>query len=159
MTKKEFVLDTFRRYGKVTAQAIQEKADTMTSAELYKEIAFIPPFHAALAKCNMLKRTKGFVCVSPQGNIVKLNQPYDSDIYTEEPEKLTAQWGFKWSTDPRKAKPFFKSAESPYGVDECCIWEGGIYASTMKDNTYSPAEYPQGWRFVCLVEELAEEVE
>lgn len=150
MTSKEFVLSTMRKYGKATAEALQAKADTMTSAELYAEIAFIPSYYAALAKCNMLQRSKGFVCVSPQGNVVKLNQPYDSDIYTDEPEKLTAQWGFKWSTDPRKAKPFFKSAESPYGIDECCIWEDEVYASTIKDNTFSPAEYPQGWRKVEL---------
>lgn len=154
MTSKEFVLSTMRKYGEATAKALQEKADTMTGTELYKEIAFIPSFYAALAKCNMLQRSKGFVCRSPQGNVVKLNQPYDSDIYKEEPEQLTAQWGFKWSTDPKLAKPHLKSAESPYGVDECCIWEGGIYASTMKDNTYTPTEYPQGWRFVCLVEEV-----
>ena len=154
LTSKEFVLSTMRKYGEATAKALQEKADTMTGTELHKEIAFIPSFYAALAKCNMLQRTKGFVCRTPQGNVVKLNQPYDSDIYKEEPEQLTAQWGFKWSTDPKLAKPHLKSAESPYGVDECCIWEGGIYASTMKDNTYTPTEYPQGWRFVCLVEEV-----
>lgn len=150
MTSKEFVLSTMKAYGKSAAQSIQDRADTMTSKELYENITFIPSFYAALAKMNMLKRPKNFVCVSPQGNVVKLNQPYDSDTYTDEPEKLTAQWGFKWSTDPRKAKPFLKSAESPYGIDECCIWEGEVYASTMENNTYSPAEYRQGWRKVEL---------
>ena len=151
---RDFVLSTMRKYGKATAEAIQAKAEEMTSAELYKEIKFIPSFHAALAKMNMLKRPRNFVCVSPQGNVVKLIQPYDSDIYKEEPEQLTAHWGFKWSTDPKLAKPHLKSAESPYGVDECCIWEGGIYASEMENNTYTPTEHPQGWRFVCLVEEV-----
>ena len=154
LTSKEFVLNTMRKYGETTAKALQENADTMTGTELHKEIAFIPSFYAALAKCNMLQRKAGFVCRTPQGNVVRLIQPYDSDIYKEEPEQLTAQWGFKWSTDPKLAKPFMKSAESPYGVDECCIWEDGIYASTMPNSTYSPAEYQQGWRFVCLVEEI-----
>ena len=150
MTSKEFVLSTMRKYGRATAQALQEKADTMTGTELHEEIAFIPSYYAACAKMNMLQRKAGFVCRSPQGNVVKLLQPYDSDIYKDEPENLVAQWGFKWSTDPRKAQPFLKSATSPYGMDECCIWEDEVYASTMANNTYSPAEYSQGWRKVEL---------
>lgn len=150
MTSKEFVLSTMRKYGKAAAQSLQERADEMTGTELHEEIAFIPSFYAALAKMNMLQRKAGFVCKSPKGNVVKLIQPYDSDIYKEEPEALVAQWGFKWSTDPRKAQPHIKSATSPYGTDECCLWEDEVYASTMDNNTYTPAEYPQGWRKVEL---------
>jgi len=89
MTSKEFVLVTFRKYGKAAAEALQLKSDDMTGTELHEEIAFIPSFYAACAKMNMLQRKAGFVCKSPQGNVVKLIQPYDSDIYKEEPEVLT----------------------------------------------------------------------
>ena len=146
MTSKEFVLGTFKKYGKATAEALQLKVPEMTGTELYEEYGFIPSFHAACAKKNMIERPVGFVCRSPQGRVVKLLQPYDSTIYTAEPEGLPAQWGFKWSTNPKHALPYFKSAESPYGVDECCLWNDEVYASTIPNNVYSPDEYPQGWK-------------
>ena len=148
MTSKNFVLETMKKYGKAAAEALQLKADDMTGTELYEEFAFIPSFYAACAKKNMLERTVGFVCRSPQGRVVKLLQPYDSTIYTGEPEELPAQWGFKWSTNPKYALPYIKSAESTYGVGECCLWNDEVYASTIPNNVYSPGEYPQGWRKV-----------
>lgn len=145
MRSKEFVLEMMKKYGLVYAETIQAKAESMTGTELYEEYGFIPSFYAACAKKNMLERPIGFVCRSPQGRIVRLLQPYDSTIYTAEPEELTAHWGFKWSTNPRYALPFFKSAESPYGEGECCIWNDEVHRSKIANNVYSPEEYPQGW--------------
>lgn len=153
LTSKEFVLDTMRKYGEATAKALQEKADTMTGTELHKEIAFIPSFYAALAKCNMLERKAGFICRSPKGRVVGLIQPYDSDIYTQEPEDLPAQWRFIWSKNPKHALPFVAISTSPFNKDECCIGSDGVaYASEIDTNTWDPVVNPQFWRIVEVTE-------
>lgn len=145
MTSKEFVLSTMRKYGKATAQVLQEKAPNMTGTELYEEEAFLPDFNPERQYLNF---KAGYVCKSKAGRVVVLIQPYDSTIYTQEPEELTAQWGFKWSTDPKKARPFVASATSPYNTGECCTDDGVTYRSKMDNNVYRPKDYPQGWEVV-----------
>lgn len=137
-----------RSQGKSDAEALQLAAPDMTGTELNGEGAKIPMFFEAVKVKNMLERPVGFVCMSSAGRVVKLLQPYDSTIYTQEPEMLPAQWGFVWSTDPAHARPFIALSTSPYGVDECCTWGLEIYASTIPNNVWCPADYPQGWRFV-----------
>lgn len=144
-TDKEFVLQTMRDKGLSQAQRIQAEAPDMTGTELYAEEQYIPDFQAAAALHNMLERKAGFVCRSTAGRLVRLLQPYDSTIYTQEPEELEAQWGFYWSTDPAKALPFVALATSPYGEGDCCTEGGHVYRSTMKNNVWAPSEYPQGW--------------
>ena len=100
--------------GRANALALQEKAPDMTGTELNAADSDIPGFKAAVANKNMLERKAGFVCQSSAGRVVRLVQPYDSTIYTQEPEELPAQWGFAWSTDPAKALPFVAMATSPY---------------------------------------------
>lgn len=148
MTSKEFVLETMKRSGKAAAEALQAKAEEMTGTELYDEYSFIPSFYAAIAQKNMLDRPAGFVCRSPQGRVVKLLQPYDSTVFTAEPEELPAQWGFKWSQKPKHALPFFKSAESLYMKGDCCTYNDAVYRSLIDNNSYSPEEYPAGWEVV-----------
>lgn len=153
MTKKELVLNTFRRYGKTTAQAIQEKASEMTGTELYDESFFIPSFEDARKKKNMLERKAGFVCLSPSGRVVELIQPYDSDIYAGDPETLTAHWRFKWSQNPKHARPFICSAESYYRMDDCCIAsDGTVRRSKLDVNTYDPMVNPEFWEVVEVTE-------
>lgn len=134
--------------GKADAEALQAAAAEMDGTALNSAFEAIPMFYAARGKKNMLERPVGFVCMSSAGRVVKLLQPYDSDIYTQEPEMLPAQWGFVWSTDPAHARPFVALATSPYGVDEVCSWGLDIYASTIPNNVWSPADYPAGWRWV-----------
>lgn len=148
MTNKEIVLDTLKQYATERAKAIQGDADNMTGTELYDAEAFIPDFTAAVAFKNMIGRSIGFTCKSPSGRIVRLLQPYDSDIYTNEPEELVAQWGFKWSTDPAKALPFIALSTSPYMIGDCCTEDDVVYCSKIDNNVYSPSTYPQGWKIV-----------
>lgn len=152
MTSKEYVLDVMRKTGKATAQKVQETAPDMTGTELNAESGYIPDFKAACAKMNMLKRkagrTDGFVCKSSAGRVVRLNQNYDSAIYTGEPEELSAQWGFVWSNDPAHALPFMALATSPYMTGNCCTENGRVYASTMDNNVFAPSAYAQGWKEV-----------
>lgn len=148
MNQRDYVLDSLKRNGKAAAQALQEKAADMTGTELYAEGEYIPDFLAACKKQNMLERPIGFVCRSSAGRMVKLIQPYDSTIFAQEPEELPAQWGFKWSTDPRDALPFIALSTSPYNTGECCTEDGAVYRSKMDNNVHAPSAYPDGWEVV-----------
>ena len=152
MMNKDVVLKAMRQQGKILALAVQEKSSTLTGTELNAEGDYIPNFQAAKAKKNMLTRkaglTDGFVCKSSAGRVVRLLQPYDSDVFPGEPETLPAQWGFVWSNDPAHARPFIAISTSPYMIGNCCTHEDSIYRSKFDNNVHSPADYPDGWE-VC----------
>lgn len=134
--------------GRRQALALQEKAAKLTNTELNAEDNIIPTFSAAKNTMNMLQRPVGFVCKTSAGRVVKLLQPYDSNIFPAEPEELPAQWGFVWSTDPEKAKPFIALSTSPYMIDDCCIEDGKIYRSRMNNNTWAPKDYASSWELL-----------
>ena len=134
--------------GRADALALQTEAPGMTGTQLYTSEGKIPGFKAAVANENMLNRSAGFVCRSTAGRVVRLLQPYDSAIYTQEPEELPAQWGFAWSTDPAHALPFVAIATSPYGKGDCCTEGGKVWRSTIDSNVWSPSAYPAGWEEV-----------
>lgn len=148
MTSKERVLERERQRGKLAAQEVQGKAPDMDGTGLYAVDDRIPRFAAARARLNMLERPAGFVCKSTAGRVVRLLQPYDSDIYPQEPEELPAQWGFVWSADPAKALPFVAISTSPYMTGDCCLEKYMAYRSTIDNNVWSPADYPDGWEAV-----------
>lgn len=152
MNNKDFVLETLKRSGKLAAQAVQEKSSNMTGTELNAEDMYIPDFKAAVANKNMLERkaglTDGFVCKSSAGRVVRLIQNYDSAVFTGEPEELPAQYGFVWSNDPAKAKPFIASATSPYMTGNCCSENDEIFRSKIDNNVHAPSAYQQGWEKV-----------
>lgn len=143
---KDFVLNTLKKFGEQIAKDIQEKAESMTGTELNASDDYIPDFQAAKAKKNMNERKIGFVCKSTAGRVVKLIQLYDSTIYTQEPEELSAQWGFVWSKDPYKAKEFVALSTSAYMTGECAIDAGNVYESTIDNNVWAPTAYPTGWK-------------
>lgn len=145
---KERVLRREFQRGYEAAKVIQNNADSMTGTELYAVDDKIPSFKAAVSRMNMLDRPVGFVCKSSANRVVRLLQVYDSDIYTQEPEELPAQWGFKWSTDPAKALPFVAISTSPYMMGDCCSVDGAVYRSAMDNNVWSPVDYPSGWEVV-----------
>ena len=135
--------------GRRQALDLQSRSPEMTGTELYAEDGNIPSFLAAKATMNMLDRPVGFVCKSSAGRVVRLLQVYDSDIYTQEPEELPAQWGFVWSDDPAKAKPFIAMSTSPYMAGNCCTENGITYRSTIDNNVWAPSAYPAGWEVVA----------
>lgn len=142
------MMETIKHMAILAAQAVQDKSSEMTGTELNAEEQFIPSYKKALEKMNMLERKAGFVCKASAGRVVKLLQPYDSDVYTGEPEELPAQWGFVWSDDPAHAKPFIALSTSPYMKGNCCLWEGKVKRSKADNNVWSPADYPDGWEDV-----------
>lgn len=151
MTDKELVLSTLRKAGKLAAQSLQERAPEMTGTEVVSEGAFLPDFDP---KRQYLNYKAGYVCKSPQGNAVKLLQPYDSTVYTQEPEELPAQWGFYWSTDPKEAKPFLSSSTSPYMTNDCCTHEGHVWRSGQDNNVWAPGTINVKWTDLGTIEEV-----
>lgn len=67
--------------GRRQALDLQDRSSKMTGTELNAEDNIIPEFKRAKEVKNMLDRAIGFVCKSSAGRVVKLLQPYDSDIY------------------------------------------------------------------------------
>lgn len=145
MTNKNFVLGFLNKYGNDVAKQLQTDAPNMTGTELYESDMFIPEFNHERQYLNF---PIGYVCKSAKGRLVKLIQPYDSTIFTNQPEELPSQWGFYWSTDPNKALPFVSIATSPYMIDDCCIDDDIVYRSVIDNNTWKPSDYPQGWEQV-----------
>lgn len=145
MTDKQFVLTTMRDSGLARAQTLQAQAPDMTGTELYASEDYIPSFAAACEAMNMLERKAGFVCRPTAGRVVRLLQPYDSTIYTDEPEDLPAQWGFVWSTDPDKALPFIAVSTSPYMTGDCCTYEGHVWRSGQDNNVWAPGTVNVKW--------------
>jgi hypothetical protein len=154
MTDKDLVLDTLRRSGKLIAADLQTRAAGMTGTELIAEEDYLPSFNAACAKMNMLDRPVGFVCRSEAGRAVKLLQPYDSTIYTQQPEELPAQWGFYWSTDPKKALPFIALSTSPYNTGDCCTFGGHVWRSGQDGNVWEPGTPNVKWDDLGTIEEV-----
>lgn len=131
--------------GRRDALDLQERSKAMTGTEINAEDDKIPSFRESVKVMNMLNRPVGFVCRSSAGRVVKLLQPYDSSIFTQEPEELTAQFGFVWSHDPAKARPFVALSTSPYNTGDCCSEEGRVFRSAMDGNVWAPSAYPAGW--------------
>lgn len=131
--------------GRRDALALQERSSGLTGTELNAEDDKIPDFREAVKVMNMLNRPVGFVCRSSAGRVVRLLQTYDSSIYTNEPEELPAQFGFVWSQDPAKARPFVALSTSPYNTGDCCSEEGQVFRSAMDGNVWAPSAYPAGW--------------
>lgn len=142
MDSKDFVLLVMRESGRIIAKDLQNDAPDMTNAELYSHFNFFPKFNP---EKQYLNYPVGYVCVSPSGNIVKLLQPYDSTIYTDAPEDLPSQWGFKWPTDPKYATPFVSLSTSPYMIDECCTFNGHVWRSGMNNNVWEPGTVGVSW--------------
>lgn len=149
MTSRERVLQRERDRGRLDALEVQSKSSEMNGTELNAVDDRIPRFTEAVKKKNILDRPVGFVCKSSAGRVVKLLHPYDSTIYTQEPEELPAQWGFVWSQDPKKARPFIALSTSPYMNGDCCTENGSVYRSITDNNVWSPSAYTDGWEVVA----------
>lgn len=148
---KAFVLDTMRRFGESAARDLQARAPEMTGTEIYGESGFLPAFNAAKQYLNY---KAGYVCRSAAGRAVKLLQPYDSTIYTQQPEELPAQWGFYWSQNPADALPFVALATSPYNTGDCCTYEGHVWRSGQDGNVWAPGSVGVQWDDLGPVEDV-----
>lgn len=149
MTDKDFVLTIMKKTGRAAAEALQQNAPDMTGTQIIDQEKLLPDFDATR---QYLDYDPGYVCRSAAGNAVKLLQPYDSTIYTQQPEELESQWGFYWSTDPKKAKPFLSKATSPYMVNDCCSYNGRVWQSGQDNNVWAPGTQNVKWTDLGPVE-------
>lgn len=147
---KEETLVVIKETARNSALYLQSRSATMAADQLYEKEVYIPDFQAILASGNMNEREVGFVCKSSAGRIVKLIQKYDSTIYTQEPEELPAQWGFKWATEPKYALPFIALSTSPYMKGDCCTENNKIYKSLNDNNVWAPSAQPTYWQEVDI---------
>ena len=136
--------------GRRQALELQDRSSAMTGTELNAADDRIPAFSEAVKQKNMQDRkagqADGFVCLSPAGRVVRLIQNYDSNVFTQPPEELPAQWRMVWSTDPAKAKPFIASSTSYYNIGDCCLNAAGQPRSSKIDaNVFDPDTSPQFW--------------
>lgn len=145
MLNKEQTLDMIRQAGKADATVLQTRADNLTGTQLNEETVKLPTFKAACQLKNMLERSSGFVCKSSMGRVVKLLQPYDSTIYTQEPEELPAQWGFVWSQNPKHALPFISLSTSTYNKGDCCTYDEHVWRSGIDNNVWAPGTPNVAW--------------
>lgn len=142
MTSQEYVLDAMRRTGRAAAEALQAAAPQLTGTEINARSGYLPDFDPTKQYRDY---QAGYVCRSKQGRAVRLIQPYDSVTYTQEPEELSAQWGYYWSTDPAMALPFIQSANSPYNTGDCCTHAGRVWRSGMDGNVHAPGSVGAKW--------------
>lgn len=164
MSEQTLYKEAMYAKGLADAADLQSRAPEMDGTALYAEEDKIPDFQAARQAKNMKDRPagqeNGFICRNSAGLVVRLVQPYDSDIYPQEPgdKTLAAQWRFVYSKDPRKAKPFLDDPDilslNYYNVGECCTENGHVYRSTIPANVYRPSEYAQGWDDLGTIEEV-----
>lgn len=148
--------DALYAKGLADAKDLQARSAGMTGTELYSEGEKIPYFQAAKQVKNMLERQAGFVCKSTVGRVMKLIQPYDSDIYPQEPEELPAQWAPYWSKDPQHAVDFIAIATAPWMIGDCCKWAGHVYRCKEDNVVWSPGDQPQRWEDLGTVEDIME---
>lgn len=157
-TDKQIVLSALKKAGTVVAMELQERSSTMDGTALYAEEEKIPDFVEAKSRKNMLERKAGekdgFVCKSSAGRVVRLIQNYNSETFPEEPEEMPAQWRFVWSKDPKKALPFIELATSPYGMGDCCTYEGHVWRSGQDTNTWAPGTVGAKWDDLGTIEEM-----
>ena len=77
-------------------------------------------------------------------------------VVLQEPEDLPAQWGFQWSTDPKKALPFIALSTSPYAKDDCCTHDGHVWRSGQDNNVWAPGTAGAKWNDLGEIEEVME---
>ena len=82
MSEQTLYKEAMYAKGLADAADLQSRAPEMDGTALYAEEEKIPDFQAARQAKNMLQRAAGFICRSTAGRVMKLIQPYDSDIYT-----------------------------------------------------------------------------
>ena len=140
-------LTKMREKGAFDAQALQREAaaGTVTQTEIIDREISAPDF-------DPQKDYSAWPVNAPvqdDGQVWLLLQPHNADDYDGRPSSLRALWGLAHTKNPAAAKPYV----APYGTsglyskDECCLWtDGVVYVSTVDNNSWAPADYPQGWK-------------
>lgn len=152
----------FIKFVQKTAQMLgewyQQKAPSMTTEELYADSEFFPAYNP---ERDYSSKPDGYTCRSEDGTMMRLTRISSSVSGSASKGDLTASttgiksetvsdtsefsWKCCWSTNPIHAKEFVSSMDSPYGKDECCIYDGVVYRSLKDNNISSPINAPESW--------------
>lgn len=137
------------------ARDYQARALDMTSEELYENSEFFPMYNPDTKDYS--KKPVGYTCKDSNGNIMQLldgnayaMQTMDLDGEEGSSPQIPIVWRTRFSTNPALAKPFNASETSPYGKDECCVFESKIYRSLVDNNIESPGLGPDKWEEVKM---------
>ena len=145
MTKAES-LNKMKEKGAYDALKLQNEAaeGVVTETEIIDREEAVPVFDPE-------KDYTGWRVNSPvadEGQVWLLLQPYNAANYEGRPSTLRALWGLAHTKNPERAKPYVAplGTSGLYQEGECMIWTDGLtYISAIKDNSYTPEGYPQGW--------------
>ena len=149
MDYKEYVLGKMREIGLNAATLFQEQAPELDATAIIDREDDIPDFNPDLHQ--YLNWQKG-QCIRDNGQVWQLLQPYDSNVYKDNPQNLRAQWSLCHTKDPLKAKPYVApfGTSGMYMINECCTENGKVYRSKIDNNVWTPSAYPTGWEEIGL---------
>ena len=142
-----------RDIGLRAAEFFQTEAPELDETAIIDRESDIPDFDPD--KHQYLNWKVG-TCVRDDGQVWQLIQPYDSNTYKDHPNDMRAQWSLCHTKDPAKAKPYVEplGTSGMYMKDECCIYNGATYISTIDNNVWNPENYPDGWEEITLAGEV-----
>lgn len=148
MESKKYVLSKMKEIGLQSAEEFQTEAVSLDGTAIINKENDIPDFNSEVQYLNWSKGE----CVRDNNQVWQLMQPYDSTIYKDHPENLSAQWSLCHTKNPNKAKPYIApmGQSGMYMKDECCTDNGKVYRSEIDNNVWKPTEYPTGWEEVIL---------
>lgn len=147
LTDKELILNVMRAQGASDAIDLRSRAAGMDGTAIIAEESKAPQWDSS--KDYSLWPAGAPVCYDSQ--VYKLLQPHNASNYPDSnPANAPALWSITHTTDPAMAKPYMapNGTSGMYMTGECCTENGVTYRSTIDNNVWPPADYPQGWEAV-----------
>lgn len=156
MTSKERVLQRERDRGRAAALDLAGRAADMTGTEIIAQQGRVPAWREDAVY------TAAHVGYPVQDNdqVYTILQPHTpAHNLGCRPADLPAIYSIKHTTDPKKAKPYLapNGTSGMYMTGDCCTHEGHVKRSTIDNNVWPPADYPDGWEDLGAVEEVQAE--
>lgn len=147
LTNKELILNVMRAQGASDALDLRSRAAGMDGTEIIAEESKAPQWDSS-------KDYSGWPVGAPVRDgeqVYKLLQPHNASTWPDQrPADLPALWSICHTKDPERAKPYMapNGTSGMYMTGECCTENGVTYRSTIDNNVWPPADYPQGWEAV-----------
>ena len=153
MSSKENVLKRERERGRAAAQNLANRAPGLNGTALIAEEDHIPAWSEnAVYTVSMV----GWP-VRDMEQVYTILQPHTPAHNPGiRPKDLPAIYSIKHTQDPKKAKPWQmpSGTSGMYNTNDCCTQTGGVWQSKMDANVWPPSDYPAGWAYIGLVEEV-----
>ena len=146
-TNQELVLSVLRAQGTADALDLRSRAADLDGTAIIAEESKAPQWDAE--KDYSLWPAGAPVCYDSQ--VYKLLQPHDASHYPDsDPATSPALWSICHTKDPEHAKPYIapNGTSGMYMTGECCTVDVTVYRSTIDNNVWPPADYPQGWEVI-----------